>query len=98
MSGDEGVVVRISSDPPPTEPAPSPPTRMHGLAIGGMAVCALVGIVSMLAFITVNWPGRSSRYIVAAFVVAGIGFLACASAAVLTATRDTYAHPHRDVE
>ena len=83
-------IVPIPTEPP-AEPPPSPPSRMHGLAIAGMAFCALLGIVSMLAFITVNWPGDTSRYIVGAFVLAGVGFLACASAAVLTAARDTYA-------
>ena len=65
-------VVRISSDTPatPEEPPSTPPTRLHGLAIGGMALSALLGIVSMLAFITVNWPGDTSRYIVGAFVFA----------------------------
>ena len=93
MNTEEDRVVRLPRDPVPVaEPAPTPPTRMHGLAIGGMATCALIGILAMLAFITVNWPATTGRYIVGAFVVAGVGFLACASAAVLTAARDTYAH------
>jgi hypothetical protein len=67
----------------------SPPGRLHGLSIAGMAVCALVGIVAMFAFVTINW-GTSGRYVVGAFIAAGVGFLACASIAVLTAARDTY--------
>jgi hypothetical protein len=67
----------------------TPPGRLHGLSIAGMAVCALVGIVAMFAFVTINW-GTSGRYFVGAFIAAGIGFLACASTAVLTAARDTY--------
>ncbi len=84
-------IVRLPKDPPPVEEErATPPSRIHGLAIGGMAICALIGIGSMLAFITVRWPGSSGRYIVGAFVIAGLGFLTCASAAVLTAARDTY--------
>lgn len=83
-------VVRLPKDPPPAAP-PSPPGRLHGLAIAGMAVCALVGIVAMLVFITVRWPGNTGRVMVVAFVLSGLGFLTCASLAVLTAARDTYA-------
>ena len=93
----QGEVVRIPAEPPP-EPPSSPPTRMHGIAIAGMALCALLGIIAMLAFITVNWSGHSQRYIVGTFVLAGVGFLACASAAVLTAARDTYALKNSDDE
>lgn len=89
MKTGQDAVVRLPHEPPP-EPPPSPPSRLHGLAIGGMAGCALLGILSMLAFITVNWTESASRYVVGAFVISGIGFLACASAAVLTAARDTY--------
>lgn len=73
----------------PDEPV-SPPGRLHGLSIAGMAVCALVGIVALFGFITINWPGAGARYVVFAFIAAGVGFLACASTAVLTAARDTY--------
>lgn len=55
-----------------------------------MALCALVGIASMFLFITVQWPEGTSRYVVTAFVAAGIGFLVCASTAVFSAARDTY--------
>ena len=97
MSAGSEKVVRLSADPAP-EPPPTPPTRMHGLAIGGMALCALLGIVSMLALITVNWPGQTGRFIVGTFVLAGVGFLACASAAVLTAARDTYPRSNTDAD
>ena len=82
-------VVRLPKEPPPV-PDPTPPGRLHGLAIGGMAVSALVGIVAMLVFITVRWPGNTGRVMVGAFVLSGLGFLTCASLAVLTAARDTY--------
>ncbi|HEY7875583.1 MAG TPA: hypothetical protein VIG64_10735 [Actinomycetota bacterium] len=81
-------------------PAPSGPTsRLHGLAITGLGVCALLGIGAMLAFVTVRWEGSTGRFFVALFILAAIGFLACASAAVFTAARDTYAQsPARDSE
>ena len=75
------------------EPAPTPPGRLHGIAITGMSVCALVGIVALLSFVTVRWPDRTGRYVIAVLVGAAIGFLACASAAVFTAARDTYLSP-----
>jgi hypothetical protein len=75
----------INEDPPPT-----PPGRLHGLSIAGMAVSALVGIVAIFAFFTINWHGDSARYVVFAFVAAGVGFLTFASMAVLSAARDTY--------
>ena len=91
MSGYGDNVVELPGDPPPPEPERvTPPSRLHGLSIAGMAGCALVGIVAMLAFITVNWSHRAGRVVVAGFVLSGIGFLACASMAVLTAARDTY--------
>ena len=58
--------------------------------IGGMAVSALVGVAALFAFITVGWPESVRRYIIALFFFAGIAFLACASAAVFSAARDTY--------
>ena len=86
-----GTIVSLPPEIHPPDEEVSPLGRLHGLSIVGMAVCALVGIVAMFGFITINWPGTSSRYIVGAFIAAGVGFLACASTAVLTAARDTYA-------
>ena len=83
----EEVVRNAREEPPP----PRPPSRLHGLTIAGMALCALVGIVAMFAFITIRWPGDTSRYVITVFVASGVGFLACASAAIFTAARDTYA-------
>jgi hypothetical protein len=64
---------------------------MHSIATAGMALSAVVGIVAMLAFITVGWPGRSGRYVVAVALVAALVFVTCASIAVFAAARDTYA-------
>jgi uncharacterized membrane protein len=61
-----------------------------------MAVFALVGIASMLAFITISWPDDSSRYVVGVFMTAVIGFVTSASIAVFSAARDTYPrHPRK---
>jgi hypothetical protein len=83
--------------PTPTPPAPAKPLgRLHGLAILGMAVFALVGIAAMLAFITISWPDDTSRYVVAVFVASIIGFMTSASLAVFSAARDTYPrHPRK---
>jgi hypothetical protein len=69
---------------------PSPPGKLHAAAIAGMAISAVVGILALLARITVGWPGGGDRYVMAIFVFAGIGFLACASIAVFSAARQTY--------
>jgi hypothetical protein len=74
----------------PTKLEPTPPGKLHGAAIAGMAISAVVGIVALLARITVGWPGESDRYVMAIFIFAGIGFLASASVAVFSAARQTY--------
>jgi hypothetical protein len=79
-----------AAGPEPPSP-PTPPGRLHGFAIAGMAICALIGIVSVLTFITVSWPAGAGRLIIVVCIASGLGFLACASAAVLAAARDTYA-------
>ncbi len=79
------------------EPEPSRPQgRLHRVAIAGMATCALLGTIAMLVFITVSWPGDTGRYVVAVIVGSGVGFLACASTAVFSAARETYALPRKD--
>lgn len=82
LPGDRSVI-----DPPPP---PSPPGRLHGLAIAGMGISAIVGVAAMLAFITVTWPDNLSRVVIAICLLSGLVFLACASTAVLSAARDTY--------
>lgn len=82
-------VVPLGTEPPPPPP-PSRPTRGHGWAIAGMAFFALAGIAAMFLFVTVRWPDETGRYVIAVAFGCGIGFLACATAAVFTAARATY--------
>lgn len=85
-------VVPLGVDPPAPEPPKSsrPTGRLHGMAIVGMAVSALLGIGAMLAFITISWPDDTSRYVLAVFMISVIGFMTSASLAVFSAARDTY--------
>lgn len=83
--------------------APAPPRhrslgRMHSIATAGMALSAVVGVLAMLTFITVGWPGRSGRYVVGVAVVAALVFVTSASIAVFAAARDTYAQPGAGTE
>lgn len=92
-SENDGKVVPLGTTPPPEDPPPvSRPTRLHGVAIAGMATCALIGILAMFLFITVNWTHTLGRYVIGTAFLAGIGFLSFASTAVFTAARDTYAN------
>lgn len=85
-------VLPIGVEPEPEPPSPATrPSRIHGIAIAGMAMSALVGIVAMFLFVSVGWPDDSGRYVIAIFFLSAIVFIACASAAVFTAARDTYA-------
>lgn len=92
-----GRVLPLGVEPPAEPPPPvTPPGRLHGLAITGMALSALVGIVSMFLFVSVGWPDETGRYVIAVFFFSAIAFIACASAAVFTAARDTYATNPRE--
>lgn len=93
---DKVVPLPGAQNPAPDPDPPSPPGRLHGLFIAGMAGSAFVGIVALFGFITVGWPENISRLIMGLFFIAGIVFLACASAAVFAAARDTY--PRRGAE
>ena len=86
-------IVTLRTQPIVTEPVPKPRSlsRLHSIATGGMALCAFVGILSLLALITVRWPGNSSRYARGLFIAAGFGLLLCCCIAVFSAARDTYA-------
>ena len=83
-------VVPLPHEGLPPAPRPSGPGRLHGLAIAGIAVSALAGIASTLAFVTVRWPGSTGRYLIAVLFMSVIVFVVSASTAVLTAARDTY--------
>jgi hypothetical protein len=83
-------VIKLPSEPLPPEPPPSPPGRMHGAAIAGMGISAIIGVAAMLAFITITWPERLSRVVVGVCLLSGLAFLAFASIAVFSAARDTY--------
>lgn len=82
-------VVPIGVEPPP-EPPPSRPSGLHGLAITGMSVSALVGIAVLFLSIGIGLPAGPRRASTAIVVGAAVVFLACASTAVFTAARDTY--------
>jgi hypothetical protein len=88
--GRDKPVVPLPQDAPPPPPRPSGPGRLHGLAIAGIAVSALAGITSTLAFVTIRWPGSTGRYLIAVLFLSVIVFVVSASTAVLTAARDTY--------
>jgi hypothetical protein len=88
---EQDVIEHPRAAPPEPPSPPSPPGRLHGFAIAGMATCALIGIISVLTFITVSWPAGPGRLILGVCIASGLGFLTFASAAVLAAARDTYA-------
>lgn len=85
-------VVPITDDPRPPDPVtpPSPPGRMHGAAIAGMGISAIVGVASMLLYITVTWPDNIGRVVIGICLISGLAFLTFASTAVFSAARDTY--------
>lgn len=94
---DDAATVTPLRDPQPVlneEPPPSPARGLHALAIGGMALCAITGIVLVLALITVNWTDASRRAITTVVVLVGVGFVASAATAVFAAARES--HPQRD--
>ncbi|MPZ70463.1 MAG: hypothetical protein GEU71_13195 [Actinobacteria bacterium] len=61
--------------------------------MGAALASFIVAVLSMVAFVTVRWPGDSGRILVGIFLFSILGFLACASAAVFTAARATHARP-----
>lgn len=85
-------VVPLGNEPHPPDPVPppSPPGRMHGAAIAGMGISAIVGVTSMLLYITVTWPENIGRVVIGVCLFSGLAFLTFASTAVFSAARDTY--------
>jgi ABC-type uncharacterized transport system permease subunit len=63
---------------------------MHGAAIAGMGISAIVGVASMLLYITVTWPENVGRVVIGVCLFSGLAFLTFASTAVFSAARDTY--------
>jgi hypothetical protein len=51
---------------------------------------ALIALISFVGFITVGWPGNAGHVVIAILMFSVIGFVASASASVLTAARATY--------
>ena len=86
----DNVVPLPGERPAEAPPPPTPPGRLHGAAIAGMGLSAIVGVAAMLAFITVTWPENFSRVLIGICLFSGLTFLACASTAVFSAARDTY--------
>ncbi|HVM35374.1 MAG TPA: hypothetical protein VM784_08525 [Actinomycetota bacterium] len=85
-----GDLIRLPDDRVAPRPAAPPPARhggSHGFVVTLMAAFAVIGICAMFAFITVKWPGETSRYVIAVFVFSVVGFISCASIAVFTAAR-----------
>ncbi len=88
----QGQILPLGVEREPEPPSPvSRPSRLHGIAIAGMALSALVGIVALFLFVSVGWPDDTGRYVIAIFFLSTIGFIASASTAIFTAARDTYA-------
>ncbi len=79
--------VEKQEDPPPPPRQHSP---LHMLAISGMSVSALVGICVLFLSIGIGLPPGGRRASTVVVVGAAVVFLACASAAVFTAARETY--------
>ncbi|MGI8709276.1 MAG: hypothetical protein ACR2LG_13925 [Actinomycetota bacterium] len=92
-------VVPLGRDPEPQPPVvPSRPKRLQAIAIGGMTSFAIVGFLALLSLFTIgSFSGDTRRYVVIVVVFSAVGFLASASAAVLTAAGNTYeSRPERD--
>ncbi len=71
-------------------PEPKPMGRVHGLGTFGMAVSALIGIVALLALVTIRWPEETGRIPKTVIVISIIGFIVCAALAAAGAGGDTY--------
>jgi hypothetical protein len=82
---------------PPASPARSL-GRMHAVATAGMAFSAVTGVLALLLFITVGWPGAAGHYVITVAVVSVIVFITCCSVAVFAAARETYARSGGEIQ
>lgn|GEM_PF-5265439 len=82
-----GDLIPMPDDRVRPKPAPSRHGGAHGFVVILMTAFAVIGICAMFAFITVKWPGETSRYVIAVFVFSVVGFISSASIAVFTAAR-----------
>ncbi|MFN2588068.1 MAG: hypothetical protein ABR613_08120 [Actinomycetota bacterium] len=76
------------AEPPPAPPRPQ--STLHTIAISGMSLSALIGVVVLFLSIGIGLPAGGRRATTAVVVGSGVVFLACASIAVFTAARETY--------
>ncbi|MEA2461396.1 MAG: hypothetical protein QOH90_1573 [Actinomycetota bacterium] len=96
MTGDErrtdsGEVIPLGTTPPPPPQVPTTrPRGLHGIAMALTVTFALIALISFVGFITVGWPGSAGHVVIAILMFSVIGFIASASASVLTAARATY--------
>jgi|GEM_PF-2461474 hypothetical protein len=67
--------------------------KLRMIVVTAMTIFAVVGLISLIAFVTVGWPGTVGRYVIAVTIGCIIGLVGCAGAAIFIAARDTY--PHR---
>ena len=87
-----GEVIPLGTNPPPPPQIPTTrPRGLHGIAIALTVVFALISLIAFVGFITVGWPGSAGHVVIAILMFSVIGFVASASASVLTAARATYA-------
>lgn len=70
-------------------------SRLYSAALFSSAVLALASIVSWIAFVTVNWSGRSRRVVIAITLLSVVGFLAGVAVTVFSAARATYVRDRR---
>jgi hypothetical protein len=66
-------------------------SRLHAVAVAMTALCAVLSITSLLAFLTVSWSGSTRRGVIAVALFSVVGFLAGVAITVFSAARDTYA-------
>lgn len=86
-----GELIPLGKESP--EPAPGPPprtSRLHSAAVAITGTAAVIAIASTLAFVTVGWPGRPRRVVIAIMLMSTVAFVAGTVITILSAARDTY--------